>query len=262
MIRLLLLSIILPVFATCQQPAGSTQTNPSARERDIQPDNQNQYATIGKIPLPAGYQRVPASPHSFAAFLREIPLKKSRTVYLYNGQPKINQDAQFAVLDMSIGKEDLQQCADAVMRIRAEYLYAENKNLEIKFTDNANVVYGFSPNGDRREFDQYMKKVFAHCGTLSLEQQLKKRAAIEEISIGDVLIKGGSPGHAMLVVDMAIDKEGKKIVLLSQGYMPAQDIHIVKNPNYGNLSPWYKVENEMDIITPEWTFKSSQLRHW
>ena len=91
--------------------------------------------------MPAGYQRVPASPHSFGAFLREIPLKKSKTVYLYNGQPKINQDAQFAVLDMSIGKKDLQQCADAVMRLRAEYLFAENKNAEIKFSDNAHALY-------------------------------------------------------------------------------------------------------------------------
>ena len=212
--------------------------------------------------MPAGYQRVPASPHSFAAFLREIPLKKSKRVYLYNGQPKINQDAQYAVLDMSIGKKDLQQCADAVMRLRAEYLYVENKNDEIKFSDNAHVVYKFSSNGDRREFDHYMEKVFSHCGTLSLEQQLKKRDRIDEVNIGDVLIKGGSPGHAMLVVDMAIDKSGNKIFLLSQGYMPAQDIHLVKNPNNGNFSPWYKVENEIDIITPEWTFKSSQLRHW
>ena len=85
---------------------------------------------------------------------------------------------------------------------------------------------------------------------------------MSEVNIGDVLIKGGSPGHAMLVVDMAINKEGKKIILLSQGYMPAQDIHIVKNPINGNLSPWYTADNEIDINTPEWTFKPSQLRHW
>ncbi len=212
--------------------------------------------------MPDGYQRVSASPHSFAAFLRDIPLKRSKTVYLYNGQPKINQDAQYAVLDISIGKKDLQQCADAVMRLRAEYLYSVHKDDEIKFTDNAGVVYRFATNDNRREFDQYLEKVFAYCGTLSLEQQLKKRDRMNEVNIGDVLIKGGSPGHAMLVVDMAINKEGKKLILLSQGYMPAQDIHIVKNPINGNLSPWYTTDNEIDITTPEWTFKPSQLKHW
>ena len=85
---------------------------------------------------------------------------------------------------------------------------------------------------------------------------------MDEVNIGDVLIKGGSPGHAMLVVDMAVNKAGKKIILLSQSYMPAQDIHLVMNPEYPKISPWYIVDNEADIITPEWVFKPSQLRYW
>ena len=56
---------------------------------------------------------------TFGAWLRSVPLKKNLTVYLYNGVPKRNQEAQFAVLDVSVGHEDLQQCADAVMRLRA-----------------------------------------------------------------------------------------------------------------------------------------------
>jgi len=50
-----------------------------------------------------------------------------------------------------------------------------------------------------------------------------------DMQIGDVLIRGGSPGHAMLVVDMAEDRTGHKIYMLAQSYMPARDIHIVKN---------------------------------
>jgi len=41
------------------------------------------------------------------------------------------------------------------------------------------------------------------------------------------MIRAGSPGHAMLVVDVAEDERGRRIYLLAQSYMPAQDIHIV-----------------------------------
>ncbi|HMI60483.1 MAG TPA: DUF4846 domain-containing protein, partial [Puia sp.] len=84
----------------------------------------NPYATIAAIPVPPGFHRIPAESSSFAAWLRTISLKNDRTVYLFDGRPKRNQDAQFAVLNISVGKQDLQQCADAVMRLRAEYLYS------------------------------------------------------------------------------------------------------------------------------------------
>ena len=72
---------------------------------------------------PTGYTREVCDEHSFAAYLRQLPLlPKGSKVLLYNGQEKRNQAAAFAVVDMEIGNRDLQQCADAVMRLRAEYL--------------------------------------------------------------------------------------------------------------------------------------------
>ena len=59
------------------------------------------------------------------------------------------------------------------------------------------------------------------------------------MKIGDVFIKGGSPGHAVTIVDIAINpKTNKKVFLLAQSYMPAQEIKILKNPNNSELSPW------------------------
>jgi len=52
-------------------------------------------------------------------------------------------------------------------------------------------------------------------------------APYSTIEPGDVMIRAGSPGHAMLVVDVAEDERGRRIYLLAQSYMPAQDIHIV-----------------------------------
>jgi hypothetical protein len=248
----------------------------------------NPYPTIGAIPPPPGFHRS-GTDDPFASWLRGVRLKKDRTVYLYNGRPKANQNAQFAVLDITVGHQDLQQCADAVMRLRAEYLYARKQYDAISFRTQQGTLLRFldwtkgrrfresggrlvpyahpgsnMPCEDRACFDEYLNTVFSYCGTLSLEQQLTPVVRFSDILPGDVLIKGGSPGHAMIVMDVAEDPAGNKLYLLAQSYMPAQDIHVVVNPVDGKLSPWYRVQKEDDdrIITPEWIFFSNQLRSW
>lgn len=66
----------------------------------------------------------------------------------------------------------------------------------------------------------------------------------------------------MIVIDVAMNSEGKKVFMLAQSYMPAQDIHIVRNPMNEKLSPWYELNDEEEIITPEWVFKRNHLREW
>ena len=47
---------------------------------------------------------------------------------------------------------------------------------------------------------------------------------------GDLLIHGGQPGHAVLVVDVAENSvTHQKFMLLAQSYMPAQSIHLLRN---------------------------------
>ena len=224
--------------------------------------NENPYRHISDIPLPGGFERVAADPGTFGAWLRNRELKKNKTVYLYNGQPKYNQTAQFAVLDISTGDKDLQQCADAVMRLRAEYFFEKKAFDSIVFFDNNSTAYHFSPPYNRENFSIYLSRVFGMCGTASLSKQLKHVGSISEIKIGDVLIRGGSPGHAVIVMDEATDGSGRKIYMLAQGYMPAQDIHVLKNPLYGFLSPWYLVNDRPLIQTPEYTFYATELKRW
>ncbi|HTL09988.1 MAG TPA: DUF4846 domain-containing protein [Chitinophagaceae bacterium] len=221
----------------------------------------NPYSRIDAIPLPAGYRRQPVAAHSFAAWLRAMPLKPDKTVYLYNGRLKANQHAQFAVLDISTGDKDLQQCADAIMRLRAEYLYSEQQLTAIDFMDNNQHHYRLPPAANRAIFNQYLSQVFSYCGTASLEKQLLPVGSMQQVAAGDVLIKGGFPGHAMLVADVASNARGQMIYLLVQGFMPAQDMHIVVNPLQPSISPWYTC-GEGVIETPEWRFNSRQLRTW
>jgi hypothetical protein len=220
------------------------------------------FSTVKNIPLPPGYERLPAADASFAAWLRNRPLKNNNTVYLYNGMPKRNQGAQFAVLDIPVGTQDLQQCADAVMRLRAEYLYDREQWNQIIFTDNNRKAYRYQNGKDRAAFERYLRNVFSWCGSASLEKQLKPAGRLSQIMPGDVLIKGGYPGHAVIVMDAAVNPRGERIYMLAQSYMPAQDIHILKNPADGRLSPWYKAIDNQTILTPEWTFEPHHLRRW
>ena len=186
------------------------------RKKAISSDNP--YAHISDIPLPDGFIRQNDPPDPFAGFLRNIALKKDKTVYQFNGYPKTNQLAQFAVLDMSVSNKDLQQCADAVMRLRAEYLFAAGKYDQINFTDNESTVYKFAPPYSRENFTRYLQRIFGICGSASLAKQLKP-VEFSGIRSGDVLIRGGFPGHAVMVMDVAVNAAGEKIYLLAQSYM-------------------------------------------
>ncbi|MFT3934719.1 MAG: DUF4846 domain-containing protein [Chitinophagaceae bacterium] len=223
--------------------------------------NLNPYAHIADIPTPDGFRRMSAENKSFANWLRQFPLKKDKTVFLYNGQRKQNQAAQFAVLDLPTGSKDLQQCADAVIRLRAEYLFSQQKFSEIDFTDNNAKHYRLQPGANRTAFDKYLENVFAYCGTASLEKQLNAVTSFDKIAPGDVLIKGGSPGHAMQVMDVAVNNAGKKIYLLAQSHMPAQDMHVVINPRHPE-NPWYEADDLAAVNTPEWVFRKPCLKKW
>jgi hypothetical protein len=91
------------------------------------------YKTIAEIPVPAGFARMPMAIGSFAEWLRGVKLKKDSRVYLYDRRLKENQSAQFAAFDIVLTKGDLQQCADAIMRLGGEYFFSRNKIDSIRF---------------------------------------------------------------------------------------------------------------------------------
>lgn len=235
--------------------------------------------SIAELPIPAGFKRLPQPAGSFGAWLRTMRLKSDNNVYLYNGQLKRNQQAQYAVLDISTGAKDLQQCADAVIRLYAEYLYAGRQWGKIGFhaTDGTWMDYNSWMKGDRfvlkqnrlvkiRKaapcsgdacFSQYLETVFSWAGTLSLSKELLPVKDTRKVLPGDVFIKGGAPGHAVIVMDVAENSAGERIFLLAQSYMPAQNIHVLKNP--ASVTPWYPAAFTGKLLTPEWVFDAGEL---
>jgi len=242
--------------------------------------------TISQIPTPKGASRMPLPAGGFGAWLRGLPLRKAGTpVRLFDKRIKPNQRAHHAVVDIDLVGRNLQQCADALIRLRAEYLWAQKRKGEISFQLTNGMVVPWSRwssggrvkvvrgkrtrwvagprSASRRTFLRYLRFVMVYAGTASLSKELKRgqRATLKP---GDMLIQGGFPGHGVMVLDLARGADGRRYILLGQSYMPAQDFHVLRNHRDPSLSPWYAVDTlASGLDTPEWGgFTSAHIRTW
>ncbi len=169
-------------------PACALQTQ---QNNPVPASSHSYYHTIGDIPLPDGYARVEVETNSFADWLRREKLKSDKRVYFNDGSLKPDQSIQFAVLDEPVGNKDLQQCADAIIRLRAEYFLSKNEYDSIRFnaTDGTTLSFSAWRKGTRyrlsvnklkvvytshfdndifSSFNDYLETVFRYAGTWSL----------------------------------------------------------------------------------------------
>ncbi len=237
-----------------------------------------------RIAPPAGFRRVPAPAGSFAAWLRGLPLHPGRPpVHLFDGRLKGNQAAHHAVVRLDVGARDLQQCADAVMRLRAEFLRDRgcDEDVAFRFTSGDRAAWtdwrrGLRPriagnrvtwraaaaaDGSYASFRRYLETVFTYAGSASLAGELTRVDDPARLAAGDVFIQGGFPGHAVLVADVVEDGRGRRAFLLLQSYMPAQEVHVLRNPA-DPASPWYLARSRGALETPEWRFRFEDLKRF
>lgn len=220
-----------------------------------------------RFDCPKGYSRSVVAEGTFSEYLRSLPLKPhDSAVHYYDGREKANRMIYAAVVDMELDAQDLQQCADAVMRLRGEYLFGAEKYDSLQFnflSDGKPRRYLEYAKGDfsYSRFRKYMRYIFSYANTASLRDELQPRPMME-MSIGDVLIQKGRPyGHAVIVMDMCENEGGQRLYMLGQSYMPAQDTQILYKASAMGQTVWYRLE-EGTIATPEWQFDSEDLRHF
>jgi hypothetical protein len=287
--RVLLIIAMILVLTGCDDVAeknsvyeNEVENNANKQVNEILNENGNTIKE--RYNTPEGFQRIDVEDGSFGEFLRKQKLKPyGEKVLYYDGREKPFGNVYDSVLDVDIGDRDLHQCADAVMLLRAEYLYSIGEYDEIKFNfvsgfeakysewikgnrikiegNNASYYKKTEPSNTYEDFRNFMDIVFAYSSTLSLENELES-IEIDQMKIGDVFIVGGSPGHAVIVVDMAENENGEKIFLLAQSYMPAQQTQILLNPNDKDISPWYSLKGYDKLVTPQWTFELDQLKRF
>ncbi|MCJ7933262.1 MAG: lipoprotein [Chryseobacterium sp.] len=233
---------------------------------------------------PEGYEWIEEKPNSFGSFIENFKLKPyDSQIMKYDGTPISTQHLHEAVFDIDTGNKDLQQCADAVIRLRAEYLYAVKKYDEIQFHFTSGDLFSWRDykNGTRafvsgnsvsfrktadvddsyQNFRNYLDLIFNYAGTISLHQETKPVPSNSDLKTGDIVISPGSPGHVVFIAGVCKNKEGKRLFLLGEGFTPAQSVHLLSNPYDKNISPWY----DLDVDSPEtktarYIFKPTNFR--
>ncbi|MCT4631024.1 DUF4846 domain-containing protein, partial [Winogradskyella sp.] len=179
--------------------------------------NKDSLTIKSRVNIPKGYKRAAYPKGSFEDYLRHYKLKPfGSKIINYDNSEYFWQGGHIGILEVPVPKNGLQQCADALIRIRSEYLWDNNRKNEIGFNFTSGhycswkkYAEGYRPKikGNRVSFHKtasadhsktnfykFLNLIYTYSGTLSLFNELESIKA-KDLKIGDMLIKGGSPGH-------------------------------------------------------------------
>lgn len=246
--------------------------------------NEEKNTVKERFPAPEDFSWIEEKPDTFGHYLENFKLKNyGAPILKYDGTAIATQHLHEAVYDIDTGSKDLQQCADVLIRLRAEYLFKTKKFGEIKFhfTSGDLLTWDDYKNGTRAfvngnsvqfkktenfddsyaNFRKYLDLIFTYAGTISLNKETQPVLKTKDLKTGDLLITAGSPGHIVFIAGVSENKKGEKLFLLAEGFTPAQSIHLLKNPFNPKISPWYELEvNSPETKTARYFFKPTNFR--
>jgi hypothetical protein len=214
--------------------------------------------------------------NSWQYFLQHLPVV-DKPIVDYRGKPVSYQQKHVGIIPYDVGTTDLQQCADALMRLRAEYLFQQKRYDEIGFHFVSGDYYSWndyckglkpvvkgrgiqfinvtSSEKTHQSLRRYLDIVYTYASTISLSKELKPANSFE---IGTVVIYAGSPGHCFIIIDKAPNEKGENVYKLAEGYTPAQSIYVLRNLSENGVSVWHTLTKGV-IETASYRFESYKL---
>ena len=220
-------------------------------------------------PPPSGSQTLRAD--AFGSWLQELEmLPQGSPILAYDGREIHHRGRP---IDLGLVRGDLQQCADSAIRLRAEWLKATNapvSTLSFYATSGDPLPWQRFLDGERpyatnnrihwRQesnppgWEEWLRAVFTWAGTRSLAAY--ETIPVTEPRAGDLLVEPGSPGHAVVILNVAT-RGDQLFFLLGEGYMPAQQFHVEHGPHEG----WWEWK-ETGLRLPAFHMGPDSLRRW
>jgi hypothetical protein len=237
-----------------------------------------------RIPLPTGFSRVPVQNGTFADWLRYLPAMPEGTP-VRNAKKEIVLPADHAGLAAVVALQPQTArtlvASNMLVRLRAEYLWASGKLDQAAFHfasghlsswrewadgyrstvkgREVSLSKSAPPDSSRTSFCGYLEGIFKYGNFDSLHHDTDK-AADGAVEGGDVFLRRGRAGHAVMVLDVATDPRGCVAVLLGEGGSPPQTFHVLRGKDG---SPWFPLSRSAPIdLGPKGTFQLADLRHW
>lgn len=232
-----------------------------------------------RVITPDGFTRTQYPVGSFASFLQDFRLQTHGSkVVNYDGSDYVYQAGHVGVFDLSVPDNGLMQCADALMRLRAEYLWETNQQEKIGFNFTSGhycswtkYAQGYRPiiNGNQVRFSKsagkdfskpnfynYLNLIYTYAGTQSMADELVAVTDPLTLEVGDMMVSPGFPGHIVIIADKAVHTDGSILLIFAQGNTPAQTVHILKNSNDNKLSPWHEIPSGDSYTIPTYRFNN------
>ncbi len=227
-----------------------------------------------RFPTPTGFTRIGLPVGSFGAWLRGLPVRTDRTDVRAYDDRRLGRPSS-AIVFLDVGARDLQQCADTALRLHAEYLWSHGRaeQAAYHFTSGDRSAWKdwrrgerFAVHGAKVErvrrgatanshaaFRGWLTHLFRYAGTQSLRFDSAPVGA-RPLMPGDVFVQPGGPGHAVMLLDVAEGADGRRAALVGQGFMPAEELHVLTRVGADVLDGvWFVLPTGGGVLdTPSW----------
>lgn len=284
-LTVMIVAVTLACDAATQQPPAMVR-EPTQPQQYAFATSTNVRTLWAKFDAPEGFERVELAPNSFGTWLRRAPVLNGRTTVRSHTGRKLSSPSA-GIIDIDVGEKNLQQCADSAIRLHAEWLWTQGRkdDLAYHFTSGDEVRYRDWVKGERisargsqvkrsrgakradthASMRAWLDLVFMYAGTQSLHRD-STTVSPRDVAPGDFFVAPGSPGHAVVVLDVAEHDDGRRVALLGQGFMPAQEFHVLRDRGSHVVDGvWFVLPDTTSakLRTPSWKpFTGAQARRF
>jgi hypothetical protein len=217
----------------------------------------------------SAYQRILLPAESFGSWLRNLVLKPETSPVL-NYKGKIHKSAADTtvarVIALDLQGRRNEQCMDILIRFYAEYLWQtkqaddlslplpggiwfrwidwraglrpEFNGIHMKLKSSAETDSSF------QNYENYLRMIYAESHTQQFYHELR-RVDPGDLQVGDFIVSKGSKSHAVMIVDLARNRQGQWLALFGQGDTPACEFYILQKQK---SEPWFPLNFDVERI--------------